>query len=84
MLTTILIVILCLYLFGQIMARWVGPWLLHRYITRLQERMNPGAGQQKSQKTDSGVHIPRKQKSKSNRTYQSAEYVDFEDVDDEK
>lgn len=84
MLTTILLVILGLYLFSQIMVRWVMPWLLRRYIMRMQERMNPDAGQKTSRKDGTEVHIPRKQKSKSSRTYNNAEYVDYEDVDDGK
>ncbi|MPM22406.1 hypothetical protein SDC9_68861 [bioreactor metagenome] len=84
MLTTILLVILGLYLFSQIMVRWIMPWLLHRYITRMQDRMNPDAAQKKQSRGETDIHIPRKQKSKSSRTYSNAEYVDFEDVDDEK
>ena len=84
MLTTILLVILGLYLFSQIMVRWVMPWLLHRYITRMQERMNPDGAQKNTHRDGTEVHIPRKQKSKSSRTYSNAEYVDFEDVDDVK
>ncbi|HBG69609.1 MAG: hypothetical protein A2W93_13860 [Bacteroidetes bacterium GWF2_43_63] len=84
MLTTILLVILGLYLFSQVMVRWVMPWLLHRYIRRMQERMNPDSGQETTRKEGTDVHIPRKQKSKSNRTYSNAEYVDYEDVDDGK
>jgi len=84
MLTTILIVICSLYLFSYIMRRWVAPWLLRRFIRRMQDRMNPGGQQQYTRKEGTDIHIPRKQKSKANRTYSNAEYVDFEDVDDKK
>ena len=84
MLTTILLIILGLYLFSQILMRWIMPWLLHRYITRMQERMNPDGAQKKNRKNGTEVHIPRKQRSKSNRTYSSAEYIEFEEVNDEK
>jgi len=84
MLTTILIVICSLYVFSYIMRRWVAPWLLRRFVRKMQERMSPGEPQQKARKEGADIHIPRKQKSKANRTYSNAEYVDFEDVDDEK
>ncbi|PKP03152.1 MAG: hypothetical protein CVU11_09310 [Bacteroidetes bacterium HGW-Bacteroidetes-6] len=79
---TFLLVVLCLYIFMRIMSRWIAPWLLRRYMQKMQERMNPGAAQQKTRKKGTTVNIPRKQKSTRTRTYTSAENVDFEEIED--
>jgi hypothetical protein len=80
---TFLIVILGLYLFSRIASRWILPWLLHRYITRMQERINPQGTKKSERRRETEIHIPRKQKVKSNRDYSNAEYIDFEEIDDD-
>ncbi len=79
-----LIVIASLWLFSFIMRRWLGPWLLRRYVQKMQERMNPSAAQQQTRKKENAVNISRKKKEPHTRTYTSAEDVDYEEVDDEK
>lgn len=81
MLLNILIFILALYVFSQIMVRFVAPWLLRRYVRKMQQRMNPDAYEHHKKK-QGDIHIPRKQKSKPTRTYGNAEYIDYEDVSD--
>lgn len=41
---TLLIVLVSLYLFMRISARWLLPWLLQTYFKRLQKKMGGTAG----------------------------------------
>jgi hypothetical protein len=80
----ILIVVIVYYGF-KLVARYVMPWVITRFIKKQQEKfnnMNGAPNSNHNEKNDGEVHIKTKQSKKHKNDNRFGEYVDFEDVDD--
>ena len=76
-----ILIILGIYLFFRIMARWVAPWLLKRYVSRMQKQYDEQQGVVRDKKSNTTIHIPRKDKNKKRSPNYYAEDVSFEELD---
>jgi len=80
----ILIVVIVYYGF-KLVARYVMPWIISRFIKKQQEKFNnmngfPNANN--NTPNEGEVHIKTKKTNRPNKNEKFGEYVDFEDVDD--
>ncbi|MBN2728061.1 MAG: hypothetical protein JXR53_02465 [Bacteroidales bacterium] len=76
-----ILILIGIYLFFRIMARWVAPWLLKRYIKRMQKRYDEQNGYVRGKDGKTNIHIPRKDKNKKRSPNYDAEDISYEEID---
>jgi len=76
-----LLIVIGIYLFFRIMAKWVAPWLLKRYINRAQKQYDQQNGNVRSKDGKTTIHIPRKDKKRNTRPNYDAEDIGFEEIE---
>lgn len=80
---TLLIVLISLYLFMRISARWLFPWLLKMYLKRMQQRMETAAGYNQTGRQSRATHSNAKNppdEVKSRIDTSDIEEVDYEEI----
>lgn len=67
----------------KILARWVFPLMVKRYVRKSQEKFNSQyGGETKKHSKDTDIHIPRKKSQKTPKTNLRGEYIDYEEVEE--
>jgi len=80
-----ILVLVIVYYGFKLVARYVVPWVITRFIKKQQEKFNNmnGFPDTNPNATNGGeVHVVTKQKNKTKGDDNFGEYVDFEDVED--
>ena len=75
-----LLIVFGIYLFFRIMARWVAPLLLKRYVKRMQKRYEEQNGYMHTKDRDTRIHIPRKDRSRQGKSTNDVEDIPYEEI----
>ncbi|HPE87020.1 MAG: hypothetical protein PHU97_02475 [Bacteroidales bacterium] len=75
----ILLFLFFFYLLFRIMGRYVLPWLVSRYVKKQKEKYEGRTANGR----EGEIHIRRSGDARPKVNADAAEYVDFEDIDDE-